>query len=791
MRHFRDIPINRKLTAIIMATCLSVLVVAAAAFVINDLISLRQAMVKDLSAMAEVIGINSTAALTFQDKKSAEGTLQALSVKSSILFAVIITNDEKIFAQYARDNLYPSKLPFIDPNAALAVLGNCLNQPSIRTKGYCFCQKHVLVIRPIVLDGEVIGKICLAADLEELYTPLKQNAGIAGLIILASSLLAYLLASVLQRLISKPILQLAQTMKVVSQDKDYSIQAPKLSEDELGILIDGFNEMLVQIRNRDDELAEHRNILEEKVAMRTEELANAQAFLTASIKQTTAGIMIAEPPQLKIRLVNEAAADILNQSQESQTQISVDNIRAMTWSNCYPNGSRYKFNEIPLVQATIKGKTIANEEMRIVRQDGTERWILVNASPIRNAEGDIIAGIAVFSDITERQKVEEEKFRLEVQLQQSQKLEAMGTLAGGVAHDFNNLLQAIQGYTQLLLLEKNSDDLEYDHLQEIEKASQRGAELVQRLLSFSRRLESELRPVDLNQEIMQVGKILERTIPRMIEIEFHLAANLKPIKADPVQLEQVILNLGLNARDAMPDGGKLFFKTENMTLDNQFCKNHPEIKPGDYALLSVADTGQGMNKEVLCHIFEPFYSTKEVGKGTGLGLSMVYGIVKSHQGYIVCTSEPNQGSTFKIYLPISESSVELKEITKARNILGGGKETVLLVDDEVNLRNLGKRFLNRFGYKVIEADSGEVALEIFQYQKDQIDIVILDLMMPGIGGKKCLNGILKICPKAKVIIASGYAGDDLEPEIRDRALLKKPYHFKQLLKAIRQVLDKN
>jgi two-component sensor histidine kinase/PAS domain-containing protein len=406
MRHFRDIPINRKLTTIIMATCISVLVVAAAAFVINDLISLRHAMVKDLLALAEVIGINSTAALTFQDKKSAEGTLQALSVKPSILFAVIITNDDKVFAEYVKQ-LTPNQKPFIDPCVAIAGLGSCKSKPSMEVNDFCFCERHVVVVRSIVLDGERIGKIYLAADLEEIYTPLKQNAGIAGLIILASSLLAYLLASMLQRLISKPILQLAQTMKVVSQDKDYSIQAKKLSEDELGILIDGFNEMLVQIRQRDDELEENRNILEEKVAMRTEELANAQAFLTASIKQTTSGIMIAEAPQFKIRLFNQAAAEILNRPQDSHIQISLENFKAMTWNNYHPDGSRFEFEEIPLVQATLQGKTIANEEIRIVRKDETERWILVNASPIRNTEGKILAGITVFSDITERKRTDE------------------------------------------------------------------------------------------------------------------------------------------------------------------------------------------------------------------------------------------------------------------------------------------------------------------------------------------------------------------------------------------------
>jgi PAS domain S-box-containing protein len=590
MRHFRDIPINRKLTAIIMATCISVLVVAAAAFVINDLISLRHAMVKDLSAMAEVIGINSTAALTFQDKKSAEGTLQALSVKSSILFAVIITTDEKIFAQYVRDNEYQGKLPFIDPNAALAVMGNCLKQPSIHTMGYCFCQKHVLVIRSIVLDGEIIGKICLAADLEELYTPLKQNAGIAGLIILASSLLAYLLASVLQRLISRPILQLAQTMKVVSQDKDYSIQAKKLSEDELGTLIDGFNEMLVQIRNRDDELAEHRNILEEKVAMRTEELANSQAFLTASIKQTTAGILIAEAPHFKIRLFNNAAAEILNHPQDNQSQISLDNFKAMTWNNYHPNGSRCEFDEIPLVQATIQGKTIANKEMRIVRKDETERWILVNASPIRNTEGKILAGITVFSDITERKRVDE---AIKASLREKE------ILLQEIYHRTKNNMQVIISLLNLKSASSSDPQL-------LEAFRDTGNRIRSMALVHEKLYQSkDLSNLNLKDYIKDLAKLLLRNYQTELRrISLHLDLDSVPVNIETAMPCGLILNelISNSLKYAFPCGRNgtisiLLRSTEDRDIE-----------------LRIADDGVGLPPEI------------DVWKTSSLGFSLVAGL---------------------------------------------------------------------------------------------------------------------------------------------------------------------
>jgi len=232
-------------------------------------------------------------------------------------------------------------------------------------------------------------------------------------------------------------------------------------------------------------------------------------------------------------------------------------------------------------------------------------------------------------------------------------MEAVGTLAGGIAHDFNNILQAIIGYTQILLMGKNTSEPDYEKLEAIESSAQRASELTQRLLIFSRKVESQLKPVELNQEVVQVSRMLERTIPKMIEIELNLAEDLKIVNADPVQIEQIMMNLGVNARDAMSDGGKLVFETRNVILDEAFCKTHMGCQPGEYVLLKVSDNGVGIEKELKQHIFEPFFTTKETGKGTGLGLAMVYGIVKSHNGYITCESELGQGTALSIYFPIN------------------------------------------------------------------------------------------------------------------------------------------
>jgi len=394
--------------------------------------------------------------------------------------------------------------------------------------------------------------------------------------------------------------------------------------------------------------------------------------------------------------------------------------------------------------------------------------------------------LVFYEDITEIQHLEE-------QLRQSQKMEAIGTLAGGIAHDFNNLLQAIMGYAQMIMMDKEEGDADLGRLREIEKAGQRAGQLTKQLLTFSRKVESKLRPVDLNQEVWQVEGLLKRIIPKMITIELHLEEGLKVINADPAQVEQIMMNLGVNARDAMPEGGRLVIETETINLDKEYCRAHLGAVPGEYVLLSISDTGSGMDKETVEHIFEPFYTTKEADKGTGLGLSMVYGIVKSHGGYIMCYSEPGEGTTFKIYLPAIETvSIEYGAKREEQEEIQGGSETILLVDDEVFLQDLGKELLGRFGYTVLIADRGESALEIYKKKRDEISLVILDIIMPGMGGKKCLEELLRMNPLVKVVFTSGYSinGPTREaPHAGAKGFINKPYELRQMLKVVREALD--
>ncbi|MBE9573056.1 MAG: response regulator, partial [Proteobacteria bacterium] len=372
-------------------------------------------------------------------------------------------------------------------------------------------------------------------------------------------------------------------------------------------------------------------------------------------------------------------------------------------------------------------------------------------------------------------------------------MEAVGTLAGGIAHDFNNVLQAISGYVQLLLMRKGADDPDHNYLTQIDRSIKRAAELVQQLLIFSRKAETRLRPVDLNLEVAQVHKLLIKTIPRMVNVELRLADNIRIINADSMQLEQIVMNLAVNASDAMPDGGRLIIETKNTVLDEEYCKTYLGATPGEYVLLTVSDTGCGMDRETLKHIFEPFYTTKEPGKGTGLGLAIIYGIVKSHNGHITCYSEPGSGATFKIYFPVLETE-DIQQAPEREEMeeIHGGSETILLVDDEKSIIDIGRDILGQYGYTIITAESGEEAVEVYKREGDRIDLVVLDLGMPGMGGHKCMEELLGINPEAKVIIASGYspsgkAQDTLKAGAA--GFIGKPYQLASMLKKVREVLD--
>ncbi len=411
--------------------------------------------------------------------------------------------------------------------------------------------------------------------------------------------------------------------------------------------------------------------------------------------------------------------------------------------------------------------------------------VSVSASRYDDHQGNPAGMLVMLRDISGRKE-------LEARLSQAHKMEAIGTLAGGIAHDFNNILQAISGYTQLLLMKRPKDHPDHAMLKAIDGSARRASELTERLLIFGRKVESRLRPVDLNHEVRQVILLLERTIPKMIKIEADLAEDLKIINGDPIQLEQVVMNVAVNARDAMPDGGSLSLQTRNVSLDTVFCMLHPGVEPGDYVLLEITDTGHGIDPEVMDHIYEPFFTTKDTGHGTGLGLAMVYGIVKSHGGNITCSSRYGAGTTFLIYFPVlGVDDIPGSEVVE-KEMIPSGNERILLVDDEDNILEIACDILGRYGYSTVTAMSGEDALKIYGAEKDRIDLVILDLNMPGMGGKKCLMALMELDPEAKVVVATGHTATAQAREaiaLGAVRFIPKPYRLRDLLKTLREALD--
>lgn len=403
------------------------------------------------------------------------------------------------------------------------------------------------------------------------------------------------------------------------------------------------------------------------------------------------------------------------------------------------------------------------------------------------------ANVSLQQEIEERKRIEETRERLEEQLRQSQKMEAVGTLAGGIAHDFNNMLQAISSHAQLLLLKSDPGPFR-DALAKIDQTVTRATELARRLLTFSRKTESKRTRMSLNIEVENVAALLRRTLPKMIHIQTSLAPDLDDIVADPVQMEQALVNLASNAGDAMPDGGTLTIETQNVLLDETHLEEYLDLKPGPHVLLKVSDTGCGMDEKVKQRIFEPFFTTKDVDKGTGLGLAMVYGIVKDHRGHIHCVSQPDQGAAFTVLFPaVTAGDVFLapkKDVRRPQG-LAMRAETILVVEDEELIREVSQEVLENSGYTVLLAASGEEALEIYAREQERIDLVITDLGMPGMGGEALLARLLQLDPQAKMIVSSGYAVAMNSQHLQKAAgRIAKPYTFDNFLRLVREILDR-
>jgi two-component system cell cycle sensor histidine kinase/response regulator CckA len=444
-------------------------------------------------------------------------------------------------------------------------------------------------------------------------------------------------------------------------------------------------------------------------------------------------------------------------------------------------------------QVQQTGEPIRVTDYDAIRKNGEKVALELTSSLMRNSEGGPIGFRGVLRDVSKRKQAEEERRKLEDQIQQAQKMESLGTLAGGIAHDFNNILMGIQGNASLMVLKTDPSHPNYEKIENIETYVQNGTELTKQLLGFARRGKYFVKATDLNDIIEKSSSLFGRT-KKEIQIHTNLMKNIWTVEVDRGQIEQALLNLYVNAWQAMPEGGDLYLQTENVVFDGSTRNENPyKIEPGKYIKIAVTDTGVGIDNENQERIFEPFFTTKEMGRGTGLGLAAVYGVIKNHGGYIDVSSEKNKGTTFTIYLPASRKQVVEKKMDETP-ALSKGIGTILLIDDEEMIIDVGQELLQELGYNVLLARSGYEAIQIYQEYRDKVDMVIMDMIMPGMGGSETFDRLKEINPNIKVLLSSGYSINGQATKILERGcddFIQKPFNLNQLSGKIRNIIGKS
>jgi len=519
---------------------------------------------------------------------------------------------------------------------------------------------------------------------------------------------------------------------------------------------------------------------------RTEQIKNAKSVLREKNQiqkylDVAGVILVVLDKQGRISLINRKGCSILEKTREE--------VLGKNWFSCFiPERQRETAAEHFSRLMDERAEPAETSESALLRASGHERSILWNTVVLRDDRNSVCGLILSGEDITERK-------HLEAQFIQSQKMEAVGRLAGGIAHDFNNLISVILGYSSFLLeTVTDAEDIHSD-INEIQKAGERAASLTRQLLAFSRKQPLQPRVLRLDRLVCDMEKFLRRIIGEDIELVTKANDNLGDIKADPGQVEQVIMNLAVNARDAMPSGGTLTISTGSAALDGSFRNVSPEARPGNFITLTITDTGSGMSREVLNHVFEPFFTTKEPGKGTGLGLSTVYGIVRQHDGFITVNSEPGKGTTFAIYLPAFsfEEAVQAGIDPGEQELLQGGGEHILLVEDEEGVRRFASRTLRRNGYTVTEAGSFKEALSSFAGM-NQPGMLFTDVVLPDGTGIKLTGELLSLKPGLKIVVSSGYVDEKSQwPVIQKMGFpfLPKPYTSAELLRMVRKAFGQS
>jgi len=805
LKWFSKISIRAKLTLIVMTTTCAALLVAVATMSGFDELTSRREMQDDAEATADIIAHSTAKALSLGNQHAVTEMLGVLRANPLVQAAAVYDQDGRQFGSFIRPG-YQTGLPESRPQTVAEAGGG-----------------RVEILRSIEMNGERLGTVLLRLDLRELNERRMRGLWVSLSVLLAAVGVGYLLAARLQRFISRPLLHLAEAARTVAEAKDYSIRVAKPADDELGQLVEGFNGMLSQIEARDRALSQARLELEQRVEERTHELFEANRSLRDEVNahkrarvesealwkqlqsaydnikreageraQMEQALRLSEerfskafrtsPVALAILQrrsglfvdVNDRFAELAGSTREAI--IGMEMFGLTLWAEA---ATRRRIE-----QYLADGEPLSNWQCQIAGAGERKRVALLSAESFVLGEEPCV--LLMTEDISER-------MNLEGQLRQAQKMEAIGQLAAGVAHDFNNLLTVIQGYTQLLQATQTPGSMGQEALGKIIGAIQRAAQLTSQLLTFSRKQVAQPKSVDLNKVVTNVSGMLQPLLGENVRLKWQPASALPAILADAAMLEQVLVNLAVNARDAMPRGGDLIVRTFPSQIDEREVHYRPQARAGLFVCLQVQDSGCGMDAPTMERIFDPFFTTKGVGKGTGLGLATVYGIVKQHQGWVEVASQVGVGTTFQVFLPAIQIEASQTEFLSNTGDVRGGDETILLVEDEPALRELVTKVLRHYGYQVIEAAHGKEAIKVWHDLAPKPAMLLTDMMMPeGMTGWELAEHIRGESPEVKVVFTSGYSPEIFDGDVKlaGRAnFLPKPFHPRVLARTVRDCLD--
>ncbi len=741
MNFFYQLSLRNKIITIVLTTVILALSIGFSFNLYQELKSTKNNLLTEKILTAKIVGSYTTSDLTFNNRETALDSLSYLKTDPTIINAYIFDHKNKLFVSLYKDVVTTKSQRFISSHE--------------------FINKELVVVEPIYLDKEKIGTLHLVSSTEQYLETIQTRIKYFAILIAILVALSFVLAGKLSAIVTSPILSLVNAINLFSTKKFEQIKVDSKHKDETQQLVNSFNDLLFQLKKRE------------------EESDNAKNHIHNILNNLVEGVMTISENGL-IRSVNLTAEKMFGYSANGLIGNSITTLTTKEQLEKFDGYYNY-YTETGEIAITLKGfETIG------VKNNRSQFPVFVTISKIPGSDNDEQLLIISCQDISSK-KLQDEQIR------RTQRMDALGKLTGGIAHDYNNMLGVISGYAELIEYQPVDPETLKSYALEILRATDRGKSLTSKLLAFTKKDSTEANIANINEAIIQNKNIIEKTITAKITLDLKLVDNIWNCWIDTGDFEDALLNLSINAMHAMVDGGTLNIETHNIHM-NEIEADVLNLSPGDYIKLTIHDTGVGMDESTRTHIFEPFFTTKK-DKGTGLGLSQVYGFVKRSNGEIKVYSEPGQGTHFNLYFPryVSANKNSPEDVVKATDTsLYNGTETILVVDDEQALRLLAKDLLKLFGYSVLTAESAEDALNILETNK--IDLLLSDIIMPNIDGYQLATEVTQRFPEVKIQLASGFSGEQLS-DLSDNNkklhddLLHKPYRKNQLLQRVRYLLD--